>query len=150
MKFTRLLLLINIIIISSCTYYTEQQGILIDEEVVNSLELATDNKTTVRQKLGDPSFKSINNPNIWYYVGQKNVRGTFQEVKIVDHKVIIIAFDQDDDSLQALSRKGMENYTQLSPVLKTTATAKKDYTLIEELLGSFIHRAKKFSKQQKK
>ena len=137
------------IVLTSCTYYIEQQGVVLDEDIIKDFQLETDSVTTVKAKLGEPSFKSTNNPNVWYYVSQKTMRGAFQESKVVDHKVLILAFDKADGSLQALSRKGMENYNPITPVLKTTATAQKDYSLIEELLGSVIHRAKKFSKQQK-
>ena len=53
-----------------CTALRSHQGYIIDADLVNSVQPGVDNRTSVIQTLGKPSFASQFNNGEWYYVAR--------------------------------------------------------------------------------
>jgi outer membrane protein assembly factor BamE (lipoprotein component of BamABCDE complex) len=120
---------------SACTPLRSHQGYIIDSDLVNSVQPGVDNRQSVLQTLGKPSFTSQFNQGDWYYVARDTRNLAFNNPKVVSQITLRVAFDQ-NGTVTGVSRGGMEQIASISPSGEKTPTLGRKRGLFDELFGN--------------
>ncbi|HJO97471.1 MAG TPA: outer membrane protein assembly factor BamE, partial [Rhodospirillales bacterium] len=73
---------------------------------------------------------------VWYYISRKTEKFAFLDEKIVDQQVIAVYFGE-RDQVQAVHRYNRDDLREVGMVDRTTPTAGKDLSILDQLLGNF-------------
>ena len=119
-----------------CTSLRSHQGYIIDADLVNSVQPGVDNRSSVLQTLGKPSFASqFNAANEWYYVARDSRNLAYMNPKAQSQVTLKIAFDQ-KGVVSNITRTGMDQVASISPSKKVTPTLGRKRSFFEELFGN--------------
>ncbi len=97
--FKKLILIISIIILSSCQLKEpiKGHGINFLENRSEKIYLKKSNKNDVIEVLGNPHTKSITDENLWFYFDRKLSGGSivnFGEMDLLENNVLVLNFDK--------------------------------------------------------
>lgn len=121
---------------TGCTSIRQQRGYIIDPLLYNGVHAGIDNERSVRDTLGDPTFKSQFGQNIWYYVSDVNVSGPFRRPRITQHSLLAITFDQAGNVVSAQRDEGLDKVVYLRPDRARTPTLGRNRGFFEDLFGN--------------
>ena len=93
MKLSNIFLIILLIFIISCSGKQIVSGNLPDLERLSLLKLGKDNKKSVVNLLGSPSFKGTLGDNSYYYIGTLSSKLAFLKQKTKKQYIIEVAFN---------------------------------------------------------
>src|ERR1700753_219940 len=82
-------------LLMGCTPVINQRGYLPDPAGEASIKTGADTKTTVQQRLGDPSTSSTFGDDTWYYISSTERQVAFFDPTITMRKILAIHFDKD-------------------------------------------------------
>lgn len=118
-----------------CTRLRSHQGYIIDADLVNSVQPGVDNRSSVLQTLGKPSFASQFNQGEWYYLARDSRNLAYRNPKPASQLTLKIAFDR-NGVVKDVTRTGADQVAQVSPYGKTTPTLGRKRGFFEELFGN--------------
>jgi outer membrane protein assembly factor BamE (lipoprotein component of BamABCDE complex) len=78
-----------------CTPVVNTRGYLPDPIGEASIKVGTDTKTTIQQRLGDPSTQATFNGDAWYYISSVEKQIAFFDSRTETRAVLAIHFDKD-------------------------------------------------------
>lgn len=78
-----------------CTPVISQRGFLPDPTGEASVKVGTDTKTTLQQRLGDPSTQATFGGDAWYYISSVERRVAFFDPKTTTRSILAVHFDRD-------------------------------------------------------
>ncbi|MFO1188681.1 MAG: outer membrane protein assembly factor BamE [Alphaproteobacteria bacterium] len=104
-------------------------------EALERLAPGLQSRNDVIEILGSPSMVATFGDETWYYVGEKTERIAFLEPEVLERTVIALRFDQ-NGRLTAVDRLGLKDGKEVDFVSRTTPTAGKELTLLEQLIGN--------------
>lgn len=91
-------------------------------------------KTNVLKSLGSPTTIAPFDDNVWYYIGQKMEKRGIFDPKVVEEKVVVVAFDE-EGIVQTMEEIDAERI-DIPKSREKTPTGGNDVTVIEQLLGN--------------
>jgi outer membrane protein assembly factor BamE (lipoprotein component of BamABCDE complex) len=118
-----------------CSTIDAHRGYLADPVLTASVQPAIDNRTSVEQTLGRPSFTSQFGAPVWYYVSSETQQKPFNSPKIVAHSVLAVHFDG-AGNVATTDRTGIEQVVRLDPDDDETPTLGRDRSFFEDLFGN--------------
>jgi outer membrane protein assembly factor BamE (lipoprotein component of BamABCDE complex) len=118
-----------------CTQLKSHQGYIVDADLVNSVQPGVDNRQSVLQTLGRPSFTAQFEGGDWYYIARDSRNYAFRNPRPSDQITLRISFDQ-AGNVAAVRRSGLEQVAQVDPARKTTPTLGKKRSFFQELFGN--------------
>nr|WP_314441390.1 outer membrane protein assembly factor BamE [uncultured Sphingomonas sp.] len=121
--------------LSGCAGYRENRGFILDEQLAQSVQVGTDNKTSVERTLGRPTFTGQFSDNEWYYVSRKTSTFAFRTPRVTDQTVLRIRFDA-AGNVAAVERTGEEKVASINPDGRTTPTLGRQKSFFEEFFGN--------------
>jgi outer membrane protein assembly factor BamE (lipoprotein component of BamABCDE complex) len=124
----------------ACTQVRTHQGYIIDADLVNSVQPGVDNRQSVLQTLGHPSFASQFAPGQanggdWYYLSRDSRNFGFNNPHARDQITLRISFNQ-AGTVTAITRTGAEQIASISPDGKTTPTLGRKRGFFQDLFGN--------------
>ena len=119
----------------ACTPIRTHQGYIIDADLVNSVQPGVDNRQSVAQTLGRPSFASQFGEGDWYYVSRDSRNFAFRNPRTKDQIALRISFDK-AGTVTAIHRTGAEQIASISPEGKTTPTLGRKRGFFQDLFGN--------------
>jgi outer membrane protein assembly factor BamE (lipoprotein component of BamABCDE complex) len=120
---------------AGCSSITNHKGYLVDEVVLRSVQPGIDNRTSVQQTLGQPSFVSQFGDPVWYYVSSTTGQRPFTTPRIVGHSVLAVRFDAAGNVISA-DRTGVEQVAYLNPDSDETPTLGRERSFLQDLFGN--------------
>ena len=78
-----------------CTPVVNQRGFLPDPSGEASVKIGTDTKTSLQQRLGDPSTQATFGTDSWYYISTLEKQIAFFDPRIETRSILAIHFDKD-------------------------------------------------------
>jgi outer membrane protein assembly factor BamE (lipoprotein component of BamABCDE complex) len=120
---------------SGCTPVRQHQGYVVDADLVNAVQPGVDNRTSVAQTLGRPTFTSQFGGGDWYYVARDSQNLAFRNPKPSQQITLQISFDA-AGTVTAIRRGGLDQVASISPSGKTTPTLGKKRGFFEDLFGN--------------
>jgi outer membrane protein assembly factor BamE (lipoprotein component of BamABCDE complex) len=113
----------------------EHRGYVIDEELAKAVQVGTDNKQSVEQTLGRPTFAGTFNDNDWYYLSRNTRAFAFRNPRTYDQDVIHIRFDA-AGNVVAVNRTDERLVAAINPVNDETPTLGRKRSFFDELFGN--------------
>jgi len=123
------------ILSSGCTRIKDRQGYLVDETLVSAVQAGVDNRESVTQTLGRPTFTGQFDQRDWYYVSRDTRQLAFASPKPEATTVLHIRFDE-AGNVASVQRSGLEKVASIDPINKKTPTLGRERSFFEELFGN--------------
>jgi outer membrane protein assembly factor BamE (lipoprotein component of BamABCDE complex) len=126
--------------LGGCSRLPSHQGYIVDADLVNSVQPGVDNRTSVLQTLGRPSFASQfsttqGNGGDWYYIARESRSYGFQKPKARAQLTLQISFDG-NGTVSGIRRGSAEQIASVDPWGKTTPTLGRKRSFFSELFGN--------------
>ena len=119
----------------ACSPLKGHQGYVLDVDLINSVQPGVDNRQSVLQVLGKPSFTSEFNQGDWYYVARDTRNFAYNNPKVINQTTLIITFDA-RGVVTGVRRTGKEEVASISPYGRVTPTLGRKRSLFDELFGN--------------
>jgi len=121
--------------LGACSKTIDQRGFSPTPGSVEKVEIGVQSRDDIVRLIGSPSAVSTFNPNVWYYIAQKQESFAFFRPKIVDQQVMQLTFN-DDGRLQGIKKYDQADGENITMVSRITPTAGKELTILEQILGN--------------
>jgi outer membrane protein assembly factor BamE (lipoprotein component of BamABCDE complex) len=119
----------------ACTPLKGHQGYVIDADLVNSVQPGVDNRQSVLQVLGKPSFASQFSQGDWYYVARDTRSFAYRNPKVTAETTLRVSFDN-AGTVTGIHRTGVEQVSSIRPYGKVTPTLGRKSNFFSELFGN--------------
>jgi outer membrane protein assembly factor BamE (lipoprotein component of BamABCDE complex) len=121
--------------LAGCETNPEIRGFAPAPGAVDKLEVGTQSREDVQRLIGSPSAVATFNPNVWYYITEKQEWWGPSKPWIVDQSVIQVSFNEGGrvNSIKYYDKSDAQNITM---VARTTPTSGKELTVLEQILGN--------------
>ena len=120
--------------IGACAPLRSHQGYIVDVDLVNSVQPGVDNRQSVLQVLGKPTFASQFDEGDWYYIARDSRNYAFNNPKAQAQITLKLSFDR-AGTVTAISRSGVEQVASIDMYGKSTPTLGKKRGFFEDLFG---------------
>jgi outer membrane protein assembly factor BamE (lipoprotein component of BamABCDE complex) len=121
--------------LGGCAKTQDIQGYLVDETLVAAVQPGIDNKDSVQNTLGRPTFTGTFDQNDWYYVSRRTKNFAYNYPRVNQQTVLHVRFDQ-AGNVASVDRKGMEQIVSIDPMNDKTPTLGREKSLWDELFGN--------------
>ena len=121
--------------LSACTSVIIERGYVPDNTAVASVAVGTDSKTSVTQKLGNPSTTATFGNDVWYYISSREEQEAFFPPTITDRKILAIEFNA-QGQVSDIRRYGLEDGRVVDYVSRETPTRGKELTIIQQMFNA--------------
>jgi outer membrane protein assembly factor BamE (lipoprotein component of BamABCDE complex) len=118
-----------------CTKTQDIQGYLVDETLVSAVQPGIDNKDSVQNTLGRPTFTGTFDQNDWYYVSRRTKNFAFNQPRVSEQTVLHVHFDQ-AGNVATVERKGLEQVVSIDPMRAKTPTLGRHKSIWDDLFGN--------------
>jgi outer membrane protein assembly factor BamE (lipoprotein component of BamABCDE complex) len=123
------------VLLAGCAQTRAHKGVVLDPQLVSSVQPGVDNKDSVEKLLGRPSFVGQFTPNDWYYVSRDVNQVAFRNPRVTKQTVMIVRFDP-KGNVASVRRTGRELVMNIEPTGKKTPTLGRKRSFFEELFGN--------------
>lgn len=119
----------------SCAPRIDNHGNEIDLDNLVEIEPGKTRKSRVNALLGAPSSTSDFGEETWFYIGSTTRTVGFLSPKLVNRKVVYIAFD-DNGVVDAIGKLSEADGKKIDIVDRETPTAGQRITLLQQFIGN--------------
>ena len=121
--------------LSACAGLRDHRGFVIDLTLADGIQAGVDNKESVSNTIGRPSFTGQFSPNDWYYVSRNTAQLAFRDPKVVEQTVLHVQFDEAGNVI-AVNKTGKELIASVDPSGDKTPTLGRKRSFFDELFGN--------------
>jgi outer membrane protein assembly factor BamE (lipoprotein component of BamABCDE complex) len=118
-----------------CAKTQDLQGYLVDETLVSAVQPGVDNKESVQNTLGRPTFTGTFDQNDWYYVSRRTKNFAFNHPRVNEQTLLHVRFDA-AGNVASVDRKGLEQVVSIDPMGDKTPTLGRNMSIWDELFGN--------------
>jgi len=130
-----LLLLATCAALASCTPVISQRGYVQNLDAEAGVAAGVDTKTTIEQKLGDPSIQAAFGADAWYYITQKERQIAFFDASVLSRHILAVYFDK-DGKVTDMKHFGLEDGRVVAFESRTTPTRGREMTFLQQLFNA--------------
>lgn len=127
--------LIGASLLAGCVSIKDHRGAVIDTQLVSAIQPGVDNKDSVAQMLGRPTFTGEFGDSDWYYVSRDTKTFAFRNPSVQKQTVLHISFDR-AGNVAAMQTTGKELVAKINPVHDRTPTLGRKSSLFNDLFGN--------------
>lgn len=120
--------------IAACTPTQATRGNIVEDYRMAEIVPGVSTRTSVLQSMGSPTTKAPFDEDVWYYIGQKTEKTGIFDPKVVDKKIVVVAFNP-EGIVQTIDRVDAEQI-DVPHVRRKTATSGNEITILQQLLGN--------------
>ena len=121
--------------LASCAKTIDQRGNLPTDDKLAEIQVGSTTRDEVSRLLGTPSSTSTFDEKTWYYISKKTEQFAFLTPDLLDQQVVAVSFD-DSGIVRGVTRHGMDDRRDITPVARSTPAAGKELSFIEQLIGN--------------
>jgi outer membrane protein assembly factor BamE (lipoprotein component of BamABCDE complex) len=122
-------------LILGCTPVVNTRGYLPDPIGEASIKVGTDTKTTIQQRLGDPSTQATFNGDAWYYISSVEKQIAFFDARTETRAVLAIHFDK-DGKVVGIHHYGLKDGHVVAFESRTTPARGREMTFLQQLFNA--------------
>lgn len=126
--------LISLMAICACTPTQATRGNIVEDFRIAEVTPGISTKTNVLNSLGSPTTQAPFDENVWYYIGQKTEKTGIFDPKVVDKKVVVVAFR--DDGVVDTIEKVDADQIDVALVRRKTPTSGNEVTFMQQFMGN--------------
>jgi outer membrane protein assembly factor BamE (lipoprotein component of BamABCDE complex) len=121
-------------LLPACAPTEAIRGNIVEDYRMTEIVPGVSSRTNVLQSLGSPTTVATFDDNVWYYIGQKTEKRGIFDPKVVDKKVVVVAFNQEGvvDTIEEIQADQID----VPHVRRKTPTSGNEITVIEQLVGN--------------
>jgi outer membrane protein assembly factor BamE (lipoprotein component of BamABCDE complex) len=123
------------LLVTGCATTRAHKGVVLDQQLVSTIQPGLDNKASVEKLLGRPTFVGEFTPNDWYYVSRDTSQVAFRNPRVNKQTVLRVQFDQ-KGNVASLSHSGKELVLGFDPSNRKTPTLGRKKSIFDELFGN--------------
>jgi len=124
---------------SACNPVLRTHGYIPTAEKPQAVNPATDTKTSVLSRLGNPSVKSTFeeeiDEDVWYYMSAVRQRYAYLRPQIEDRTITAIHFNP-DGQVSKVAEYGLEDGVPVDYVSRKTPTRGRELSALEQIFGT--------------
>ncbi|HEY1607006.1 MAG TPA: outer membrane protein assembly factor BamE [Allosphingosinicella sp.] len=121
--------------LGGCSALRIHQGYVMETTLANAIQPGTDNKESVMNTLGRPTFSGTFDQNDWYYVSRDTRNMGYSQPHAIDQTILHVHFDQ-AGNVASIDRRGLEQVASIHPSKDKTPTLGNHRSLFDELFGN--------------
>jgi outer membrane protein assembly factor BamE (lipoprotein component of BamABCDE complex) len=121
--------------LGGCSAVRIHQGYVMETTLTNAIQPGTDNKESVMNTLGRPTFSGTFDQNDWYYVSRDTRNMGYSQPHAIDQAILHVHFDQ-AGNVASIDRRGLEQVASIHPSKDKTPTLGSHRSLFDELFGN--------------
>ncbi|MCW5733879.1 MAG: outer membrane protein assembly factor BamE [Enhydrobacter sp.] len=121
--------------VAGCESIVDQRGFAATPGSVEKLEIETQSREDVVRLIGSPSTVATFNPNVWYYIAQKQEYYAFFKPAMLQQDVMQLNFN-DAGRLASIKKYELADSRDIEMVSRITPTAGKEITVLEQIMGN--------------
>ena len=121
--------------LTGCSSITDYRGYIADEALIQSIQPGIDNRLSVQQALGRPTFESQYGEPVWYYVSSTTERRPFASPRVEKHATLAVHFDA-AGNVARVERAGINQVARIDPDGDETPTLGRERGFLEDLFGN--------------
>ena len=123
------------LLLGGCTKIADRQGFIMDETLLSAIQPGVDNRESVLNTLGRPTFTGQFSDTDWYYVSRDTKNLAFNMPRPKAQTIVRVRFDA-AGNVAAVDRRGMEQIASIDPANDKTPTLGRNRSLLEQLFGN--------------
>ena len=123
------------LVLAGCETNPEIRGFAPAPGAVDKLEVGTQSREDVQRLIGSPSAVATFNPNVWYYITEKQEWWGPSKPWITDQSVIQVSFNE-AGRVTNIKYYDMSDAQSITMVARVTPTSGKELTVLEQILGN--------------
>lgn len=120
---------------AGCTPVISNRGYIQDLDAEAGIAIGNDSKTTIEQKLGDPSVQAAFGSDAWYYITQTEKQMAFFTPTILNRHILAIYFDK-DGKVTDMKHYSLEDGHVVAFETRTTPTRGRELTFLQQLFNA--------------
>jgi outer membrane protein assembly factor BamE (lipoprotein component of BamABCDE complex) len=128
-------LVLSALLLLGCTPVINQRGYLPDPAGEAAVKVGTDTKTSIQQKLGDPSTQATFGGDAWYYVTSTDRQVAFFEAKTTKRTIFVVHFDK-DGRVSTLQHYGLKDGNVVAFETRETPAKGRELTFLQQLFNA--------------
>ena len=121
--------------LAACTPVISQRGYLADPATEASIKAGTDTKTSIQQKLGDPSTSATFGDDVWYYISSTERQVAFFDPTTTKRKIVAYHFDK-DGKLTDIKHYSLKDGHIVAFESRTTPAKGRELTFLQQLFSA--------------
>jgi outer membrane protein assembly factor BamE (lipoprotein component of BamABCDE complex) len=118
-----------------CTPVVNTRGYLPDPIGEASIKVGTDTKTTIQQRLGDPSTQATFNGDSWYYISSVEKQIAFFDPRVETRAVLAVHFDKDGKVID-INHYGLKDGHVVAFETRQTPARGRELTFLQQLFNA--------------
>lgn len=119
----------------ACTPVVSQRGYLPDPIGEASIKIGTDTKTTVQDRLGDPSTEATFGGDAWYYISSVEKQISFFDPRVENRSILALYFDK-DGKIANVRHYGLKDGHVVAFETHETPAKGRELTFLQQLLNA--------------
>ncbi|HPD82486.1 MAG TPA: outer membrane protein assembly factor BamE [Alphaproteobacteria bacterium] len=121
-------------VLCACTATQTARGNMVEDFRMAEITPGVSTQSNVLKSLGSPTTKAPFDDNVWYYIGQKMEKKGILDPKVVEEKIVVVAFDEQGivQTMEEIDADRMD----IPKVRDKTKTGGNEITFMEQLLGN--------------
>ncbi|HEY5338267.1 MAG TPA: outer membrane protein assembly factor BamE [Rhizomicrobium sp.] len=123
------------LLLVGCAPVINQRGYLPDPAGEASVKVGVDTKTTIQQKLGDPSTTATFGDDSWYYVSSIERQVAFFDPTTTSRKILMVHFDK-DGKVTSMEHLGLKDGHVVAFETRTTPAKGRELTFLQQLFNA--------------
>jgi outer membrane protein assembly factor BamE (lipoprotein component of BamABCDE complex) len=121
--------------IGGCATYVDNRGFSPAPGAVEKVEVGSQSREDVVRLIGSPTAVSTFDPNIWYYINQRQEQFAFLKPTLTQQSIMQVTF-ADTGRVKDLKYYDLKDAKDVEMVSRVTPTAGKELTVIEQIMGN--------------
>ena len=126
---------ISAVLLIGCTPVVSQRGYLPDPIGEAAIKIGTDTKTTVQDRLGDPSTQATFGGDVWYYISSVEKQIAFFDPTVQTRSIMAIHFDK-DGKVATVRHFGLKDGNVVAFETRTTPAKGRELTFLQQLFNA--------------
>jgi outer membrane protein assembly factor BamE (lipoprotein component of BamABCDE complex) len=128
-------LLLSAALLIGCTPVVSQRGYLPDPIGEAAIKAGTDTKTTVQDRLGDPSTQATFGGDTWYYISSVEKQIAFFDPRIETRAIMAVHFDK-DGKVKDVRHYSLKDGHVVAFETRTTPAKGRELTFLQQLFNA--------------
>lgn len=134
--------------LTGCNPIQNTRGNIATDQRLAQIEPGVTSRVQVQYALGSPTATGTVDDKTWYYIGFRTAQTAFFQPEITTQRIVKVRFDN-DGIVEAVEEIDGTDARYIEPVTRTTPTAGRDVTFMEQLLGNLNRPTKKKDEEKK-
>lgn len=122
-------------LVLSCTPVVNQRGYLPDPIGEAAIKSGTDTKTTVQDRLGDPSTQATFGGDTWYYISSVERQISFFDPRVENRSIMAVRFDKDSKVVD-IRHYGLKDGHVVAFETRETPARGRELTFLQQLFNA--------------